>query len=125
MKNVFGDEDMGRAATTLFHAATTKRTDQNYSSNLKSFFEFGDVSLLEHRAAPPFNITRYIAWLGERGIVAASSIQPYLSSINKYLQDHALPLVALGPLALGSEKASQAAKRTWLFHPNDRHCRRP
>ncbi len=38
MKTIFGDDDLGKVATTLFHAATTKRTDQNYKSNLKSFF---------------------------------------------------------------------------------------
>ena len=36
MRIVFGNDDMGKAETTLFQAATTKRTDQKYSSNLKS-----------------------------------------------------------------------------------------
>jgi len=31
-------------------------------------------------------------------------LQPYLFSINKYLQDHALPPVALGPLVSGDHK---------------------
>jgi len=60
MKTIFGDDDMGKAATTLFQAATTKRTDQNYSSDLKSSFEFCDVSLLEPREASPIGIARYI-----------------------------------------------------------------
>ena len=34
----------------------------------------------------------------------AASLQPYLSSINKYLQDHAQPLVALGLLVSGIHK---------------------
>jgi len=104
MKIVFGDDDLGKAATTLFQSATTKKTDQNYNSNLKSFFEFCDVSLLEPRDAPPIDIARYIAYLGERGIVAASTLQPYLSYINKYLHDHALPPVALCPLMSGVRK---------------------
>jgi len=36
--------------------------------------------------------------------VAASSLQPYLSSINNYMQDHALPPVALGSLVSGVRK---------------------
>ncbi len=70
---------------TLFQAATTKRIDQNYNSNLKSFFEFCDVSLLESRDASTINIAHYIAWLGERGTMVASSLQLYLSFINKNL----------------------------------------
>ena len=49
MRTVFGDVDLEKTATALFQAATTKRTDKNYSSNLKSFFEFCNVSFLEPR----------------------------------------------------------------------------
>ena len=34
-----------------------------------------------------------------RGTVAATSLQPYLSAINRFLKDHGVaPAVALGPL---------------------------
>ena len=104
MKAVFGDDELGEAATVLFQSATTKGTDQNYNSNLKTFFEFSDTSLIDPKQASPIDIARYVAWLGKRGTVAAASMQPYLSSINKYLQDHALPPVALGPLVAGVRK---------------------
>ncbi len=96
MNAVFGDDELGRAATTLFQVATTEGTNRNYSSNLKSFFEFCTVSLLEPQGVTPIDIARYIVWLGQRGTVASTSLQPYLSAINKYLLDHALPPVALG-----------------------------
>ena len=104
MNAVFGNDELGRAATSLFQAATTEGTDKNYSSNLKSFFEFCNVSLLEPQGVTPIDIARYIVWLGQRGTVAAASLQPYLSAINKYLLDHALPPVALGPLVSGVRK---------------------
>jgi len=44
MKSVFGDDELGEATTILFQSATTKGTDQNYTSNLKSFFEFCAIS---------------------------------------------------------------------------------
>jgi len=76
-------------------------TDPNYNSNLKRFFELCDVSLLDPRKVSPVDIDRYIAWLGKRGILAYASLTPYISSINNYLQDHALPPVAfIGPLVL-------------------------
>jgi hypothetical protein len=82
----------------LSQFATTKGTDQSYTSNVKTFFEFCDSFLIDPQQASPIDIARYIAWLGKRGSVAVASLQPYLSSINKYLQDHALPPVTLGPL---------------------------
>ena len=44
------------------------------------------------------HIARYVAWLGRLGSVAASSLQPYMSAINRFLQDHGKPPVASGPL---------------------------
>ncbi len=57
------------------------------------------------------DIARYIAWLGEGGTVAATSMQPYLSAINKFLQDHARPPVALGPLVSGVRKGLEKYQR--------------
>ena len=85
MKSVFGDDELGEAATVLFQSATTKGTDQNYTSNLKTFFEFCDTSLIDPTRASPIDIARYIAWLGKRGTIAVASVQPYIFSIHKYL----------------------------------------
>jgi len=38
-------------------------------------------------------------------------MQPYLSAINKFLQDHARPPVALGPLVLGVRKGLEKCQR--------------
>jgi hypothetical protein len=110
MKFVSGDDELGEAATVLFQSATTKGTDQNYTSNIKRFFEFCDPSLLDPQQVSPIDIARYIAWFGKRGtsvVVAAASLQPYMSSINKDLQDHALPPVALGPLVSRIRKGTR------------------
>jgi hypothetical protein len=40
LKSVLGDDELEEATTMLFQSATTKGTDQNYTSNLKTFFEF-------------------------------------------------------------------------------------
>ncbi len=50
------------------------------------------------------DIARYLAWLGERGTIAADNLQPYWSAINRFLQDHARPPVAPGPLVAGVRK---------------------
>ena len=104
LTSVFGEDEIGRIATSLFQSALTTRTRENYSSNLASFYTFCDTSLLDPLAVGPIDIARYVAWLGQRGTVAAESLQPYLSAINRLLLDHALPPVALGPLVTGARK---------------------
>ena len=63
---------------------------------------------MEPLATTPLDIARYIAWLGLRGTVSATSLTPYLSAINTFLQDLALPPVALAPLVAGV--------RRWLMN---------
>uniref|UniRef100_A0A7S0SB51 Uncharacterized protein n=1 Tax=Mantoniella antarctica TaxID=81844 RepID=A0A7S0SB51_9CHLO len=46
------------------------------------------------------HIVRYIAYLGTLGTIKASSMQPYLSAINRLYMDHKLQQVALGPLVV-------------------------
>jgi hypothetical protein len=43
-------------------------------------------------------MVRYTAWLDLLGTVAASSMQPYFSAVNKYFRDHHLPPIAVGEL---------------------------
>jgi hypothetical protein len=91
---VFCEDDLGRAVT-LFQTATTSNTGQNKSSNLIASSGFATCpSLTDY----PINIALYIVELGQKGTVAAGSLQPSLSSISKYLEEHALQPVALGPL---------------------------
>ena len=59
------------------------------------FCEEQELNPLE--VTPP-EIARYIAWLGLRGSVAADSMQPYLSAINRFLKDHNVAPTALGPI---------------------------
>jgi hypothetical protein len=104
LTSVFGEDEIGKFATSLFHTALTTRTRGNYNSNLSSFYTFCDTSLLDPLAVGPIDIARYVAWLGQRGTVAAKSVQPYLYAIDRLLLDHALPPIALGPLVTGVRK---------------------
>ncbi len=98
---MFGEDELGQLATSLFQSALTTGTQKNYGSNLTSFYMFCDSFLLNPLTVGPIDTARYIAWLGQRGTMAADSLQPYLSTINRLLMDHALPPVALGPLVTG------------------------
>jgi hypothetical protein len=104
MQEVFGDDPLGVVATTLFQSSTSKGTDDNYSSNLRCFLSFCNESFLDPLAVTPIDIARFVVWIGRRGTVAAANLQPYLSAVNKFHQDHALPPVALGPIVAGVRK---------------------
>jgi hypothetical protein len=43
-------------------------------------------------------MVRYTVWLGMLGTVAASSMQPLFSAVNKYFRDPQLPPIAVGDL---------------------------
>jgi hypothetical protein len=39
----------------------------------------------------------FTSWLARAGTVAANSLQPYFSAINKFFRDHLKEPVAMGP----------------------------
>ena len=57
-------------------------------------------------------IIRYISWLGLKGTVHASSLQPYLSAINNYFRLHHREPVALGPLVTAARQSLAKRQRT-------------
>jgi hypothetical protein len=95
---LLGDDDLGRTALSLCQASLQQRSYDTYASTLSGFMQFCREQHVAPLAATPVHIARYVAWLGLHGTVAASSLQPYLSAINRFLRDHGAPPVALGPL---------------------------
>jgi hypothetical protein len=111
LKHVFDDDDPGAQALALFQSALQPGTLENYGFNLAGFLEFCELYSVAPLDVSPVDIARYISWLGERGTVVATSMQPYLSAINKFLQNHARPPVALGPLVSGVRKGLEKCQR--------------
>ena len=95
---LLGHDDLGRTALALCQASLQPRSYGTYASALKGFLDFCDEESLLPLDVTPVHVARYLAWLGLRGTVAAASLQPYLSAINRFLKDHGRPPVALGPL---------------------------
>jgi hypothetical protein len=48
--------------------------------------------------ATPATMVRYTAWLALQGTVAASSLQPYFSAVNKIFRDYQRQPIAVGEL---------------------------
>ena len=98
LATLLGDDDLGRTALTLCQSSLQPRSYDTYASALAGFMRFYVEQDLAPLEATPVHIARYVAWLGMRGTVAATSLQPYQSAINRFLQDHGVAPVALGPL---------------------------
>ena len=64
LTSVFGEDEIGKLATSLSQSALTTRTRGDYISNLASFYTFCDTFLLYPLAVGPIDIARYVAWLG-------------------------------------------------------------
>ncbi len=74
LRSLFGGDDLGARALTLFQSSLQPKTCANYGSNMTSF-----VALCEEQAIPFLNVTnidltQYIVWMGARGTVSADSL---------------------------------------------------
>eukprot|EP00873_Tetraselmis_striata_P002348 jgi/Tetstr1/422612/TSEL_013418.t1 len=73
--------------STLLSSSLSAQTLKSYAGRLSQFAEFchdsENISPLEATTA---TVVRYVAWIGERGHIAAKSLQPYLSAINTFFE---------------------------------------
>lgn len=106
-----GTDSLGQTAISLLTSALSPSTYQSYHQKLNKFARFcaeqGKL-LLE---CSTHDVLRYVAWLAREGRVAADSIQPYLSAINRLYQDLGLPVIASGPLVTAAVKGLQGMQQ--------------
>jgi hypothetical protein len=68
-------------------------------------------------------MARYIAWIGERGTIKASSLQPYLLPVNGFFKDHGAEPITHGDLvakvrrSLAASQVSLHPSRTRMYLP--------
>jgi hypothetical protein len=56
-------------------------------------------------------MVRYTAWLGLHGRVAASSLQPYFSAVNKFFRDHRRQPIAVGELMADARRGLEMLQK--------------
>ena len=100
---LLGDDELGETAVDLLASQLAPSSYKTYATGVASFFEFCSETGDEPLEATAVDIVRYLAWLARRGTVAGTSLQPYLSAINKYFSDHLVEPVALGPLVAAAK----------------------
>ena len=93
-----GEDSLGQQALSLVAGSLAATTVGTYGSAFQRFLSFCSQQGLDPFQTQEADVVRYLAWLGQEGTVAAASLQPYLSAINRFLGDHGKEPVALGPL---------------------------
>eukprot|EP00873_Tetraselmis_striata_P019272 jgi/Tetstr1/439536/TSEL_027965.t1 len=104
-KEAFGSDELGQRTLDLLSSSRSAQTLKSYAGRLSQFAEFchdsENISPLEATTA---TVVRYVAWIGERGHIAAKSLQPYLSAINTFFELHNLVPIAKDSLHLTSAR---------------------
>eukprot|EP00873_Tetraselmis_striata_P029745 jgi/Tetstr1/450009/TSEL_003929.t1 len=114
-KDAFGSDELGKRTLDLLSSSLSAQTLKSYAGRLSQFAEFchdsENISPLEATTA---TVVRYVAWIGERGHIAAKSLQPYLSAINTFFELHNLVPIAKDSLHLTSARQSHLDYRALL-----------
>eukprot|EP00873_Tetraselmis_striata_P026641 jgi/Tetstr1/446905/TSEL_034363.t1 len=104
-KDAFGSDELGQRTLDLLSSSLSAQTLKSYAGRLSQFAECchdsENISPLEATTA---TVVRYVAWIGERGHIAAKSLQPYLSAINTFFELHNLDRIAKDSLHLTSAR---------------------
>jgi hypothetical protein len=95
---LLGTDTLGVTAISLLSNSLAPSTYASYDSAWSHFVAFCTKENLPPLKATPSTMVRYTAWLGLLSIVAANSMQPHFSAVNKYFRDHQLPPIAVGDL---------------------------
>eukprot|EP00873_Tetraselmis_striata_P016956 jgi/Tetstr1/437220/TSEL_025950.t1 len=105
LQDAFGSDELGQRTLDLLSSSLSAQTLKSYAGQLSQFAEFchdsENISPLEATTA---TVVRYVAWIGERGHIAAKSLQPYLSAINTFFELHNLDPIAKDSLHLTSAR---------------------
>eukprot|EP00873_Tetraselmis_striata_P034176 jgi/Tetstr1/454440/TSEL_041340.t1 len=104
-KDAFDSDELGQRTLDLLSSSLSAQTLKSYAGRLPQFAEFchdsENISPLEATTA---TVVRYVAWIGERGHIAAKSLHPYLSAINTFFELHNLDPIAKDSLHLTSAR---------------------
>jgi site-specific recombinase XerD len=94
MQRLLGTDSLGAKTLDLLTAAWAKSTSDTYNIVIKPYLQFCEEQGLPPLAAAAATISRYIAWIAERGTIKATSLQPYLSFVSGFFKDHGAEPVA-------------------------------
>jgi hypothetical protein len=130
-QDLLGTDKLGVTAVALLSNSLAPSMYASYDSALRQFFIFCTEEKIAPLQATPATMVRYTAWLALQGTVAASSLQPYFSAVNKFFRDHQRQPIAVGELLADARRGLEmlqhrlvkTASRLPLTAARPRHTR--
>jgi hypothetical protein len=113
-QDLLGSDKLGVTAVALLSNSLAPSTYASYDSALRQFFIFCTHENIAPLQATPATMVRYIAWLALLGTVAASSLQPYFSAVNKFFRDHQRQPIAVGELLADARRGLEMLQHRLL-----------
>jgi hypothetical protein len=101
---LLGTDKLEVTAVALLSNSLAPSTHASYDSALRQFFILCTEENIAPLQATPATMVRYTAWLALLGTVAASSLQPCFSAVNKFFRDHQRQPIAVGELLTGARR---------------------
>jgi hypothetical protein len=98
VRELVGTDDLGDLVLDLLTRSLAPITYNNYGTGMQRFTVFCNEEGINPLEATAADMLCFTAWLARAGTVAANSLQPYFSAINKLFRNHHKELVAMGPL---------------------------
>jgi hypothetical protein len=111
-------DDLGDLVLDLLTGSLAPTTYNINGTGMRRFTVFCTEEGITPLEATEADMLRFTAWLARAGTIAANSLQPYFSVINKFFRDHLKEPVALGPLltdARGDSPCSSIPSPTPTF----------
>jgi hypothetical protein len=93
-----GTYDLNDLVLDLLTGSLGPTTYNNYGTGVRRFTVFCNEEGITQLEATAADMLRFTTWLARAGTIAANSLQPYFSAINKFFRDQLKEPVALGPL---------------------------
>jgi hypothetical protein len=121
MQRLLGIDSLGAKTLDLLTAAWAKSTSDTYNHDIKPYFQFCEEQGLPPLAATAATMARYIAWIGERGTIKATSLKPYLSVVDGFFKNHGADPIAQGDL-VAKVRRGLAASQVSLQPSHTRMC---
>jgi site-specific recombinase XerD len=87
---VLGSDVLGVKTPALLFASWAPSTTPTYGITIRRYFDFCAEHMLAPLAVTPAHMARYVAWLGQLGTIKASSLKPFVSTVNGFFKDHGL-----------------------------------
>jgi hypothetical protein len=88
MTNIMGFDVHGAKTLALIFTTWAPNIAAAFGNTIRRYFALCDEHMLAPLAASLAHMATYVTRLGQLGTIKASSLQPYMSSVNGVFKDH-------------------------------------